>query len=175
MLRHRRQLLLEARVVRGAKVGADGAPRTAIADCRAGTTASQSSLRQLGTPRGINEWCSRGWCRLEQLGNFLSETQKPLIVVKSPTFVESYTPCGTIFTPCWRTSVGEGQFTVDDDRVRLGPVIRGMIDFRRSVALAKGELFYYRILHSLADKLLRGTDTSMRREACCEMSPCRAC
>ena len=119
---------------------------------------------QLGTPRGINEWCSRGWCRLEQLGNFLSETQKPLIVVKSPTFVESYTPCGTIFTPCWRTSVGEGQFTVDDDRVRLGPVIRGMIDFRRSVALAKGELFYYRILHSLADKLLRGTDTSMRRE-----------
>jgi hypothetical protein len=119
---------------------------------------------QLGTPRGINEWCSRGWCRLEQLANFLSETQKPLLVVKSPTFVESYTACGTIFTPCWRTSVGEGDFTVDDDRVRLGPVIRDMIDARRRLALAKGELFYYRILHSLSEKLVRGTGTTVPRE-----------
>lgn len=123
---------------------------------------------QLGTPRGINEWCRRGWCRLEQLGNFLSTTQKPLIVVKSPTFVESYTACGTIFTPCWRTSVGEGIFTVDDDRVHLGPVILGMIERRRQVALARGELFYYRVLHVLADKLLRGTGTEVPREVSLE-------
>ena len=64
-------------------------------------------------------------CRLEQLANFLSPVRRPLIVVKSTTFVETFTACGTIFSSCYRTSVGEGAFTVDDDRVCLGPVIRG--------------------------------------------------
>ena len=122
---------------------------------------------QLGTPRGINEWCGRGWCRLEQLGNFLSPHQKPLLVVKSPTFVEAYLACGTILTPCWRTSVGEGAFTVDEDRVHLGPVILSMIERRRALALKRGELFHFRILHMLKDKLLRGTGTTAPREESC--------
>ena len=116
------------------------------------------------SPRGVHAWTQRGWCRLEQLANFLSPVQKPMIVAQSRSFVESYMPCGHPITPCYRTSVGEGNFTVDDDRVRLGPVIESMIAQRRRHALAQGEMFMFRALHALADRLLLGTGTEVALE-----------
>ena len=53
-------------------------------------------MHESGHARGLNEWARRGWCRLEQLANFLSPAQKPVIICQSTTNVETYPPRGYI-------------------------------------------------------------------------------
>jgi hypothetical protein len=118
-----------------------------------------------GEPRGILAWSKRGWCRLEQLANYLSATPKPVLVVQSATMIEAHHPVGWISCPAWRLSVGNANFTVDEDRRTLGPVILQMIQRRQALALEQGDLVFYRLLKALTNPLLHGTGIDVPNEA----------
>ena len=53
--------------------------------------------------------------------------------------------------------VGLGDFTVQDDARQLGEVIRKLVQRRKAVALERGDLLTWRVLHVCLPKLLRGT------------------
>ena len=70
-----------------------------------------------------------------------------------------------ILTPCLRYPVGEADFTVDDDRRTLGPVIQAMIESKQAAALRGGDVVTFRVLHVMKDRLLLGTGAEEEREA----------
>ena len=113
-----------------------------------------------GALRDVRAWCARGWCRMELLCNLLSPMAKPLIVLQSPSDVRSHGPAG-LFGRNWIISpVGRGEFTVEADRVALGPVIERLIDERMAAKRAEGTeaaLRWYRFLHAHKASLLLGT------------------
>ena len=117
-----------------------------------------------GQYRGINEWSMRGWCRVEQLSNFLSPTPQPVVVCQSLTNIETYPPRGYMGCTSGRYPVGEANFTVDDDRIQLGPVILQLIADRKALALERGELPFYRTLHCLTERLVAGTGVAFTPE-----------
>ena len=91
-----------------------------------------------GALRDVRAWCARGWCRMELLCNLLSPQAKPLIVIQSSSDVRSHGPAG-LFGRNWIISpVGRGEFTVEADRVALGPVIERLIDERMAAKRAEG-------------------------------------
>ena len=107
--------------------------RAAFFVCVAGAWRHES-----GALRDVRAWCARGWCRMELLCNLLSPEAKPLIVLQSPTDVRSHGPAG-LFGRNWIISpVGRGEFTVEADRVALGPVIERLIDERTAAKRAEG-------------------------------------
>lgn len=123
---------------------------------------------QEGAVRDVRRWSLRGWTRLELMSNALAVTgPKPFLLVESPTSIRSYPP-GGLFTRGWLTeTVGLGDFTVDDDRVKLGPVMSELIEARKRVALEHAtpvELLWYRLLHAAKSHLLRGTRFEVRAE-----------
>ena len=97
---------------------------------------------------------------MELLCNLLSPMAKPLIVLQSPSDVRSHGPAG-LFGRNWIISpVGRGEFTVEADRVALGPVIERLIDERMAAKRAEGTeaaLRWYRFLHAHKASLLLGT------------------
>ena len=113
-----------------------------------------------GALRDVRAWCARGWCRMELLCNLLSPQAKPLIVIQSSSDVRSHGPAG-LFGRNWIISpVGRGEFTVEADRVALGPVIERLIDERMAAKRAEGTeaaLRWYRFLHAHKASLLLGT------------------
>jgi hypothetical protein len=129
--------------------------RAAFFVCVAGPWKHES-----GALRDVRAWCARGWCRMELLCNLLSPTAKPLILIQSPTDVRSHGPAG-LFGRNWIISpVGRGEFTVEADRVALGPVIERLIDERMAAKRAEGTeaaLRWYRFLHAHKASLLLGT------------------
>jgi ankyrin repeat protein len=129
--------------------------RAAFFVCVAGAWRHES-----GALRDVRAWCARGWCRMELLCNLLSPDAKPLIVLQSPTDVRSHGPAG-LFGRNWIISpVGRGEFTVEADRVALGPVIERLIDERMAAKRAEGTeaaLRWYRFLHAHKASLLLGT------------------
>jgi len=129
--------------------------RAAFFVCVAGPWKHES-----GALRDVRAWCARGWCRMELLCNLLSPMAKPLILIQSPSDVRSHGPAG-LFGRNWIISpVGRGEFTVETDRVALGPVIERLIDERMSAKRAEGTeaaLRWYRFLHAHKASLLLGT------------------
>lgn len=121
--------------------------------------AGSSWKHESGQDRDLLGWSRRGWCRLESLANFLSPKQKPLIICQSITSIESYPPRGWQGATSTKSAVGEADFSVEDDKKYLGPVIKQMVADRRQLALAQGDITFYRLLHVLADRLLAGTGT----------------
>ena len=97
---------------------------------------------------------------MELLCNLLSPMAKPLIVLQSPSDVRSHGPAG-LFGRNWIISpVGRGEFTVEADRVALGPVIERLIDERMAAKRQEGTpaaLRWYRFLHAHKASLLLGT------------------
>ncbi len=124
-----------------------------------------SWVHESGKVRGAAEWARRGWCRLEQLANCLSPTEKPMVVCQSLTNIETYPARGFYGSACPRFAAGEGDFTVEDDRKQLGPVIRRLIASRKASALAAGDLVSYRVVHVMSDRMLANTGTAAPREA----------
>ena len=61
--------------------------------------------------------------------------------------------------------VGEGDFSVEADRRKLGDHLLDIIGARKALALAEGDLFYYRILHTMAAHFLKGTGCEVQRES----------
>ena len=112
-----------------------------------------------GSIRDVHAWGRRGWCRLEQLANALSPSAepKPIIVAQSPSDVTTHAPTGMGGRSWMSEVVGLGDFTVQDDARQLGEVIRKLVQRRKAVALERGDLLTWRVLHVCLPKLLRGT------------------
>ena len=123
-----------------------------------------------GSLRDLRAWATRGWCRLEQLANALSPVsqagrERLIICAQSPSSVFSFGPSGLVSREWLAVPVGLGDFTVDADRVALGPVIRRLVERRKASALAEGDLLTFRVLHACASRLLAGTGTAAPLEA----------
>ena len=112
-----------------------------------------------GSVRDRVAWCQRGWCRVEQLANALSPRVKPLIIAQSPTSVATYGGQGLQYNSWLECPVGLGNFTVDSDREKLFPLLESLVEQRKAVALAEGDLVWYRTLHASKAWLLKGTGT----------------
>ena len=95
---------------------------------------------------------------MELAANVLSPSSKPMVVVRSPTAIESYPPGGQNMRE-WlnHAIVGRGKFTVDDDRLKLAPHLQHLISARKAQALAEGDLEFFRVLHARTAALLDGT------------------
>ena len=93
---------------------------------------------------------------MEMLANALSPKQKPLIVAQTPSVIELHAPSGPTERSFMLYPVGCGNFTVDADRAKLAPVVAALISARKAYASAQGDLFWYRVMHSGARKLLEG-------------------
>jgi hypothetical protein len=109
-----------------------------------------------GTVRDVRGWHSRGWCRMEMLANALSPKSKPLIVAQTPSVIELHAPSGPTERSFMLYPVGRGNFTVDADKAKLAPVVASLISARKAYAAARGDTFWFRVMHASAAKLLEG-------------------
>ena len=94
---------------------------------------------------------------MEQLANALGSKPKPLIVAQSISSLQSYGPGGVQGSSWLHSVVGLGNFTVDADRVALGPVIDRLIHDRVTYAVENDEVVWYRVLRCVEPMLLEGT------------------
>ena len=118
-----------------------------------------------GQWRDCRQWMRRGWCRLEMLANALSPAAKQVLLAESATWITSHGPSG-LFGQQWFTSpVGTADFSAEADRSALGPVVLAMLQNRKALALAQGDLLTYRFIHAVSAKTLAGTGTSVPAEA----------
>ena len=117
-----------------------------------------------GSVRDVRAWGERGWCRLENLANALSPVKKTFIVAQSPTNIYAYGPAGIVGRYWFQETVGRGNFTVDDDKLSLGPAILKMIELRTKQAEREGDLTMFRFLQAIANTLLHGTGVSLPEE-----------
>ena len=117
-----------------------------------------------GSIRDVRAWGERGWCRMENLANALSPVQKTFIVAQSPTNVFAYGPSGIVGRYWFQETVGRGNFTVDADKLALGPTVLQLIRTRQQQALAEGDLTFYRVLHAISNSLLHGLGTAVTEE-----------
>ena len=118
-----------------------------------------------GQWRDCRQWMRRGWCRLEMLANALSPVVKQVLLAESATWITSHGPSG-LFGQQWFTSpVGTADFSEEADRSALGPVVLAMLQSRKALALAQGDLLTYRFIHAVSAKTLAGTGTSVPAEA----------
>ena len=118
-----------------------------------------------GSPRDDAAWAGRGWCRMECTANALSPSIKPIIVANSPTSIVTFPPGGTVGRD-WLVSarVGKGTFTVEADKLVLGPVLRDLIAARKGLALSARDFTFYRILHAASSWLLDGCGIEVAEE-----------
>ena len=110
-----------------------------------------------GSVRDVRAWAERGWCRLEFLASALSPVRKAIIIAESPTCVFTYGPDGKIGRSWTHEVVGRGQFTVESDRIALGPTVEKMIDERVAQADREHDLVTMRFLLARKRMLLDGT------------------
>ena len=86
---------------------------------------------------------------MELTANALSASAKPVILACSPSRIVTHPPSGAIGREfLFSARVGHGAFTVDADKVILGPVLHGLITARKALALAEGDMTAYRTLHA---------------------------
>ena len=110
-----------------------------------------------GSIRDVRAWGERGWCRMENLSNSLSPRQKALIVAESPTSVYSHGPRGIIGRFWTSEIVGEGTFSVDSDKAKLGPSILRLIEARKVQCDREDDVGFFRFLSAISSRLLLGT------------------
>ncbi|CAE7709774.1 ANKRD17 [Symbiodinium sp. CCMP2456] len=98
-------------------------------------------------------WSRRGWCRLERAARELSRNSS-WILIRSDTSMEVV---GTVLSfPS--AAVGEGDFTVADDRQKLAPVMRQILVQKLSRCLRAGDLPGFRRHFNLQAVHLRGLE-----------------
>ena len=82
----------------------------------------------------------------------MSPVSKTVIVAESPTSVQSHGPWGVGFSNWMQSPVGEGTFTVESDKAKLGPSIRKLIEARKAKSDRDGDLGFYRFLCAISSK-----------------------
>ncbi|CAK9088385.1 unnamed protein product [Durusdinium trenchii] len=101
---------------------------------------------------GPQSWASRGWCRIERCCRELSP-QGSWVMIRSAKQMELISsPVATLGFG----SPGEGLFTVEEDRQRLGPVVLTTLQRKLRFLLQSGDLVGYRVLLNHQPLFLRG-------------------
>ena len=95
----------------------------------------------------------RGWCRLERASRELSE-HATWVLVQTSTSVELVGTAQSFVTG----AVGEGEFTVAEDKARLGPVMKTILINKLKSYLQARDFPSYRRLLNLQAVHLRGLD-----------------
>lgn len=101
---------------------------------------------------GPQSWASRGWCRIERCCRELSP-EGSWVLIRSAKQMELI--CSPLATP-GSGSPGEGQFTVEEDRQRLGPILLKTLQRKLRFLLQSGDLVGYRVLLNHQPLFLRG-------------------
>lgn len=114
-----------------------------------------------GSVRDLRAWQSRGWCRMEQLSNALSPHPRPFVVFESTRAMRAWPPSGVLGHNIFAFSVGEGAFSVDRDRLALGPVILSLIGRAERRAKERGERSAFQFLRAIAGLLLTGLEEAI--------------
>lgn len=101
----------------------------------------------------VKTWSRRGWCRLERAARELSPDSL-WILIESKTSMKAV---GTALSfPAG--SVGEGDFTVAEDRQKLAPVLLKIVAQKLNYCLRVGDLPAFRRHFNLQSVHLRGLD-----------------
>ncbi|CAE7336193.1 ANK2 [Symbiodinium pilosum] len=86
-------------------------------------------------------WSRRGWCRVERAARELSRDSS-WILIQSETSMEVVGTAISFGSGC----VGEGEFTVPEDRQKLAPVMRSIVQQKLRHCLQSGDLPAFRSL-----------------------------
>ena len=118
----------------------------------------------LENPSGTNlitpfTWNSRGWCRLERSCRELSQN-KSWIQVKGPNDLQLISGAGASLR-AGSGPVGEGAFTVPEDRSKLGPVLMKALKRKLLWLLKAQDLPGFRFLLNHQMFLSRGLDCNL--------------
>ncbi|CAE7340069.1 Ankrd17 [Symbiodinium microadriaticum] len=103
-------------------------------------------------------WESRGWCRLERATGELSAQASKGFCIEIQSSVHQF------LAPTWdwvHSPVGEGEFTFDEDRQSLLPIIDTMLRKKLHSYLLEGDFHHYRLLLNLQSVHLRGLPIRM--------------
>ena len=104
----------------------------------------------------VASWSRRGWCRLERAARELS-AHDSWILVKGST---SLRMVGTVLS-FGSGPVGEGAFTVEDDRLKLAPVMKKIVSRKLIMSLQAGDFPAYRRHLNLQTLYLTGLKTEL--------------
>lgn len=99
-----------------------------------------------------HSWASRGWCRVERCCRELSP-EHSWVMIRSAQQMELIS--SPVATP-GAGAPGEGLFTVEADRQRLGPVMLKTLQRKLQFLLKSGDLVGYRVLLNHQPLFLRG-------------------
>ena len=90
--------------------------------------APATTHQDTGKPCNLESWRSRGWCRLEEMANFLSkQMMNPLIITEHKhVHVEEFADFWSFRANSPLGAVGCGDFTADSDRWVCMQVLHGM-------------------------------------------------
>ena len=104
-------------------------------------------------------WSGRGWCRLERSCRELSRNHS-WIQVRGPTDLQIIAGAGA----CLRAGsgpVGEGTFTKNEDRLKLGPVLMNVLKRKLLSLLKAQDMPGYRFLLNHQTFVFRGLDCNL--------------
>ena len=115
---------------------------------------------------GYSSWSSRGWCRLERMARECAGDAS-CVIIKSAMHVEL---AASSFASACECSPGEGAFTFEEDRFRIGSVVKQMLKARMHRHLQEGDLVSYRVVLNAQAIFFRG----LREEPTGDLIPCEA-
>mmetsp|Transcript_57647 Transcript_57647/g.119148 ORF Transcript_57647/g.119148 Transcript_57647/m.119148 type:complete len:444 (+) Transcript_57647:3-1334(+) len=99
-----------------------------------------------------SSWAGRGWCRLERLVKECSGDGS-FLMVKSARHVELVV---SSFASSCESSPGEGCFTMEEDRLKIAPVVKQVLKQKLTQCLQNGDLPSYRVVLNAQAILCRG-------------------
>ncbi|CAE7285764.1 anks1b [Symbiodinium natans] len=95
-------------------------------------------------------WSQRGWCCMEKLVYELTTHDGAWILIKSPMHQELK------LTPLTNSSPGEGSFSIQSDRARVGMLLQTFLKRKMLSCLEKMDLAEYRLVLNRQPAFLRG-------------------
>ena len=98
-------------------------------------------------------WSARGWCRFERAARQLSAHDSWILIQGAAS--AQVVGCALSFVS---GSVGEGEFSVEDDRHKLAPVMRSIVKNKLLMCLKAGDFPAYRRHLNLQTVYLRGLE-----------------
>lgn len=89
-------------------------------------------------------WGMRGWCRVERTAAVLSRTEKPILIISSPTAV--LLSSGNEWARAWP---GEGDFTVEADRPKVKALTDELLKLKCHSLWLRRDMLNWRFYQSL--------------------------
>ena len=98
-------------------------------------------------------WSLRGWCRAERVARELATVCGPIIAVESETSLVLLTELES-----WKQAVGDGHFTVDEDRKKMAGIVLHLIYSKLLFYLQRQDLPNYRFMLNQQQLLLKNLE-----------------